>query len=337
MTSTLHSLNQSAMLLTSPYLGLDSSGQIHRRGLRNAQPRWLWQSTRSMFPGLANPSHLSPAPERSPPPPLPPNPRSAGSAAFLITLLHYAKKRHKLDRSALTSIIAPPTDVLTKAVRKGALRSLSWDAATPPPLSVSTAVVSTPLSMAPVPSVAKASPLSVLRGTKIFPMPPMRASPKPPLRDQLFTQLYRPLQPGTVLVSLPLANLPNLKPLEWSAVRLPRLASPLASPAGTSLVLAAPTSELAPVPTGASPLRPTSTWIFKMSTSPAPTQGPSLSQSFHYPGCLNLSIVQHNCPGSSNVFQTLCSFFTFRRNFSSYCGSSGYSSLEELSPCFSSL
>jgi len=46
-----------------------------------------------------------------------------------------------------------------------------------------------------------------------------------------------------------------------------------------------------------------------MSTSPAPTQSPSPSQSFHYPGCLNLSIVQHNCLGSSNVFQTLFSFF----------------------------
>jgi len=47
-----------------------------------------------------------------------------------------------------------------------------------------------------------------------------------------------------------------------------------------------------------------------MSTSPVPTQSPSPSQSFHYPGCLNLSIVQHNCLGSSNVFQTLFSFFT---------------------------
>jgi len=47
-----------------------------------------------------------------------------------------------------------------------------------------------------------------------------------------------------------------------------------------------------------------------MSRSPAPTQTPSPSQSFHYPGCLNLSIVQHNCLGSSNVFQTLFSFFT---------------------------
>jgi len=47
-----------------------------------------------------------------------------------------------------------------------------------------------------------------------------------------------------------------------------------------------------------------------MSTSPAPTQSPSPSQSFHYPGCLNLSIVPHNCLGSSNVFQTLFSFFT---------------------------
>jgi len=47
-----------------------------------------------------------------------------------------------------------------------------------------------------------------------------------------------------------------------------------------------------------------------MSRSPALTQSPSPSQSFHYPGCLNLSIVQHNCLGSSNVFQTLFSFFT---------------------------
>jgi len=46
-----------------------------------------------------------------------------------------------------------------------------------------------------------------------------------------------------------------------------------------------------------------------MSTSPAPTQSPSPSQSFHYPACLNLSIVQHNCLSSSNVFQTLFSFF----------------------------
>jgi len=47
-----------------------------------------------------------------------------------------------------------------------------------------------------------------------------------------------------------------------------------------------------------------------MSTSPAPTQSPSPSQSFHYPGCLNLFIVLHNCLGSSNVFQTLFSYFT---------------------------
>jgi len=47
-----------------------------------------------------------------------------------------------------------------------------------------------------------------------------------------------------------------------------------------------------------------------MSSTPAPTQSPSPSQSFHYPGCLNLSMVQHNCLGSSNVFQTLFSFFT---------------------------
>jgi len=47
-----------------------------------------------------------------------------------------------------------------------------------------------------------------------------------------------------------------------------------------------------------------------MSTSPAPTQSPSPSQSLHYPGCLYLSIVQYNFLGSSNVFQTLFRFFT---------------------------
>jgi len=122
------------------------------------------------------------------------------------------RKRHKLARSALSSITALPTDVRTTAVRKGALRSQLWDAATPRPLSVSTVVVTTPLSMEPVPSAAKSSPLSVLPGTKSFPMPPMRATTKPPLTVQPFIRLYRPLQPGTVLVSLPLVNLPNLKP-----------------------------------------------------------------------------------------------------------------------------
>jgi len=47
-----------------------------------------------------------------------------------------------------------------------------------------------------------------------------------------------------------------------------------------------------------------------MSTCPAPTQCSSPSQSFHYPGFLNLSIVQHNCLGSTNVFQTIFPFFT---------------------------
>ena len=153
--------------------------------------------------------------------------------------------------------------MLIKAVRKGALRSQSWDAATPPLLSVSTVVVRTPRSMAPVPSAAKCSPLSVLLGTKTFPTPPMWATPKPPLKVQLFTQLAQPLQPGTDLVSLPIANLPNPKPLSWFTARLPNIDSPLPSPAGTFVVLAAPSSEQAPVPTGASPRRPTSTWIFR--------------------------------------------------------------------------
>jgi len=47
-----------------------------------------------------------------------------------------------------------------------------------------------------------------------------------------------------------------------------------------------------------------------MSSSPSRTQSPSPFQSSQYPGCLNVSIVQHNCLGSSNVFQTLFSSFT---------------------------
>ena len=169
LTSSLHSLNQLAMLLTSPYLGLDSYSQIRLKGRRSAQPQWLWQSTRFMFPSSANPSHFSPVPARSLPPTLPPSSPSAGSAGALVTPLLYAKKRHKLAQSALSSIPVPPTAVLTKVVRKGALRSLSWDAAMPPLLCVSTVVVSTPHSMAHVLSAAKCTPLSVLLGTKTFP------------------------------------------------------------------------------------------------------------------------------------------------------------------------
>jgi len=72
-----------------------------------------------MFPGSANLSGFSPAPKLSPAPTLPPNLRSAESAGVLVTLLLNAKKRHKLARSALSSIIALPTDVLIKAIRKG--------------------------------------------------------------------------------------------------------------------------------------------------------------------------------------------------------------------------
>jgi len=47
-----------------------------------------------------------------------------------------------------------------------------------------------------------------------------------------------------------------------------------------------------------------------MSSNPVPTQSPSPFQSFSYPSCLNLSIVQHKCLSCSNVFQTLFTFFT---------------------------
>jgi len=162
LTSSLHCLNQSAMGLTSPYLGQDSCCQIRRKGPRSAQPHWLWRSTYFMFPGLANPSDLSSGPAQSPPPTLPPSSHSAASAGVLVTQLLYAKKRHKLARSALSSITVLPTDALTKALRKEAFRSVSYDVAMPPLLSASTVVASTPPSMASVPSTAKSSPLFVL-------------------------------------------------------------------------------------------------------------------------------------------------------------------------------
>jgi len=214
-----------------------------------------------MFPGSANPSDLSPGPAQSPPPTLPPNPDCAESAGVLVTLLFYAKKRLKLARSALSSITAPPSDVGTKAVRKVALRSLSWDAATPRPPSVATVVVSTPLSMAPLPSALQSSPLSVLLGTKTFPM----ADPGGPQTTPQGPTVH-PMVPATPSRQgprfTPAGESSNLKPLIWFAACPPNIGTPL-PPAETSLMLAAPSSELAPVQTGASPRRPTSRWIFR--------------------------------------------------------------------------
>jgi len=135
----------------------------------------------------------------------------------------------------------------------------------PPPLSALTVAVSMPLSMAPVLSVAKFSPLSVRPGTITYPMPPppRRAFFRQPLNIPLLPQPYRPLRLDTAPVSLPLVNLPSLRQSNPLAVHLPSLPSPLPFPAGISLVLAPPSSGLAPVPTGASPLRPTTTWNFK--------------------------------------------------------------------------
>jgi len=128
--------------------------------------------------------------------------------------------------------------------------------------SASTVMASTPPSMAPAPSAAKSSPLFLLPATKIFPMPPMWAFLKPPLRVQQLPQMCRLRQPGTALVSLPLANLPIPRLSNLFKVLQPSLTLPLPSPAGTSLVLAAASFGLAPVLTGASPPRPTSIWIF---------------------------------------------------------------------------
>jgi len=133
----------------------------------------------------------------------------------------------------------------------------------PPPLSASTVVVNTSPLIAPVLFVAKSSALSVYRGTKRNPMPLMRAILKPPLRVQLLPQPYPPLRLGMSPASLPLPNLPNPRQSSPFAAHLPSLASPVPFPAGITLVLAAPFSVLAPVPTRASPLRPTSPWKFR--------------------------------------------------------------------------
>jgi len=133
----------------------------------------------------------------------------------------------------------------------------------PPVLFASTVVASMPPSMALVPSAAKSSPLSVLPGIKIFPTPLMWPSLKPPLRVQLLLQLCQLRQPDPALVSPPPANLPTPKPLDSFGACPPNITLPLPSPAGIYLVVAAPSFELAPVPTGASPPRLMSTWTFK--------------------------------------------------------------------------
>jgi len=156
-----------------------------------------------------------------------------------------------------------------------------------PPLSASTVAVSMPLSIAPVLSVAKFSPLSVRPGTKTYPMPlpPTRAFFKQPLKVQLLPQPYRPLRLDMAPASLPLVNLPSLRQLNLFAVYLPSLPSPLPFPAGIYLVLAAPSSVLAPVPTGASPLRPTTTWNFKC------RQAQPQHRVLHYPNpSINLGV-----------------------------------------------
>ena len=124
LTCSLHSLNQSATLLTSPSLGLGSCSLIRQRGLRSAQLQLLLRSTHCMFPVLVNPFVFSPMPAQSLPPTLPPSPRSAESAGVLVILLPGAKRRHKPAQSATSSTTIPPTDVLTRAVRKEASRSL---------------------------------------------------------------------------------------------------------------------------------------------------------------------------------------------------------------------
>ena len=134
-----------------------------------------------------------------------------------------------------------------------------------PPLSASTVAVSMPLSIAPVLSVAKFSPLSVCPGTWTYamPPPPTRAFFRQPLKVLPLPQPYRPHRLDMAPVSHPLVNLPSLRQLNSFTVHLPSLPSPLPFPAGIYVVPAAPSSVLALVPTAASPLRLTTTWNFK--------------------------------------------------------------------------
>jgi len=55
LTSSLHFLNQSTMLLTSPFSGLGSYSQTRLKGLRSAQPQSLWRLTHFMYAVSANP------------------------------------------------------------------------------------------------------------------------------------------------------------------------------------------------------------------------------------------------------------------------------------------
>jgi len=77
-----------------------------------------------MFPGSPNPFGSSPVPARLLPPTSPPSPPSAESAGILVILLPGAKKRHRFAQSELSFLTVPPTDVLTRAVRKEAFRNL---------------------------------------------------------------------------------------------------------------------------------------------------------------------------------------------------------------------
>ena len=73
--------------------------------------------------GFANQFSFSLVPAWSHLPTLPPRPLHAVIARALAILLLYAKSRRKLALSAPTSITGLPTDVLTKATRKGVIRS----------------------------------------------------------------------------------------------------------------------------------------------------------------------------------------------------------------------
>ena len=131
------------------------------------------------------------------------------------------------------------------------------------PPSGSTVVVSMPSLMAPVLSAVRSSPLFAHQGIKTYPMPPKRAFLRPPLRVKLPPQPYWLLKPGTVPIFLPLANPPNPRLLSSFAAHLPSLTSPPPSPAGSCLVVTAPSSRLVQVLTGASLRRVTSIWNFR--------------------------------------------------------------------------
>ena len=115
LTCSLHSLNQSATLLTSPSFGRGSCSLIRQRGVRSTQLRLLLWSTHFMFPVLASPFVFSAVRAPSLPPTPPPSLRrmcwrfghsaplckEEAQAGPICTLLHHPSTHRCANQSCL--------------------------------------------------------------------------------------------------------------------------------------------------------------------------------------------------------------------------------------------